>query len=162
MTPGQSVTIYAVRIATILYTASVAAWLVRRDRVARATWTAACGFYLVHVAGAFQYYHHWSHIAAYQETARQTGELFGIDWGGGLYFNYFLTLLWIADVLWWWRGLRAYRERCMWIAASVQWFFVFMFFNATVVFASGLARWFGIAATLALLALSTLRSRRPA
>jgi hypothetical protein len=89
---------------------SVGLWLKRRDPAARLAWTLACAFYLMHVAAAFQFHHHWSHLAAYRETAQQTAEVFGLNWGGGLYFNYAFTIVWIADALWWWRiGLDGYR-----------------------------------------------------
>lgn len=133
---------------------SVAAWLTHQDRSARLTWTVACAFYLAHVWAAFQYVHHWSHTAAYQHTALTAG------WGIGLYFNYLFTILWIADVLWWWRGLTSYRNRPAWVSASIHWFFAFMFFNATVVFATGFVRWVGVAATLVLAAIAIRRRRR--
>jgi hypothetical protein len=136
-------------------------WIVRRDRAARLAWTAACVFYLAHVAAAFQFQHHWSHAAAYAATARQTAEVFGIDWGGGLYFNYIFTMVWVVDATWWWRaGIERYRARRPWIARAVQWFFAFMFFNATVVFGSPPIRWFGLASILVLLTLLASRSRQ--
>ena len=164
MTAGQSLTIETVRVAAAVYVLSVAAWLECRDRAARITWSIACAFYIAHVAAAFQFYHHWSHAAAYLETARQTANTIGIDWGGGLYFNYLFTLIWIADVLWWWHaGLIAYRQR-QWIGSAIHYFLAFMFFNATVVFAQGTIRWLGVVATVALLLMAarshlTQRSR---
>lgn len=88
MTPGQShvfqeATVQVIRIAAALYVASEAAWLTDRDRIARVSWTAACCLYLLHVYGAFQFFHHWSQTAAYRDTARQTAEMFGTNWGGG-------------------------------------------------------------------------------
>jgi hypothetical protein len=159
---GQALTLWTIRVAAGLYVAAVAGWLARRDRSSRAAWTAACGFYLVHVAAAFHFYHAWSHAAAYRETARQTAAVFGVNWGGGLYFNYAFTAIWIADVLWWWRGLEAYRRRPRWVTAAVHTFFAFMFLNATVVFAQGGTRWFGVAATTLLCVLwwRTNRSER--
>ncbi len=150
MTVGQSLTIETVRLAAGLYVLSVAAWLDRRDRAARLTWSIACALYLVHVAAAFQFIHHWSHAAAYLETARQTARMFGIEWGGGLYFNYVFTSAWIADVCWWWQaGLVRYRAR-VWLGATIHAFIAFMFFNATVIFARGMIRWLGLAATFGL------------
>lgn len=34
--------------------------------------------------------------ALYQETAQLTAEVFGVNWGGGLYFNYVFTAVWVA------------------------------------------------------------------
>jgi hypothetical protein len=78
----------------------------KRDRAARIAWTVACLSLLAHFACAFHFYHHWSHDTAYRVTARQTAELFGLDWGGGLYLNYALLVGWVADVVWWWRDSR--------------------------------------------------------
>jgi hypothetical protein len=152
---GEAFTVWSVRAATLLYVVALSLWLVNKGpggrRAARLAWTAGCIFYLAHVYGAFQYFHGWSHAAAYAETARQTAALFGVDWGGGLYFNYAFTLTWVADVIWWWSNSERYQKRPPWISAAVHAFFAFMFFNGAVVFASGLSRWFGAAATPALL-----------
>jgi hypothetical protein len=75
----------------------------RRDSWARLAWTAACLLLVVHAALAFHFYHGWSHAAAYRDTARQTSEVFGYDWGGGLYVNYLLIAAWALDVGYWWR-----------------------------------------------------------
>ena len=139
--------------AAVLYVAAVAFRLARRGRFARTAWTAACILYLTHVAAAFQFSYHWNHAAAYRETARQTAEVFGMDWGGGLYFNYLFTVVWIADVVFW-------RRWPQWVTVAIQTFLAFMFFNATVVFAVGWTRWLGVAATVALLALWLHRRRR--
>ena len=135
-------------------------WLKRRDRAARICWTVACAFFLAHVVAAFQIRHHWSHTAALEETARQTQDLFGVVWGGGLYFNYAFTILWIADAVWWWRaGLDGYRDRAKWVATPVQLFFAFMFFNATIVFGGRFMQWFGVASMLVLAVVAASRSR---
>jgi hypothetical protein len=99
---------------------------------------------MVHVAFAYHFYHHWSQDAAYRETARQTAEVTGLKWGGGLYFNYALMALWLADVAWWWRGLEAYRRRPMVVTVIWQGFLLFMIFNATVVFGVGALRIVGL------------------
>jgi hypothetical protein len=157
----MNVTMWSIRLALAAYVAATAAWLARRDAPARALWTAGCGLYLVHVVAAFQFVHGWSHTAAYLETARQTAETVGMNWGGGIYFNYGYTLIWVADVAWWWwRGLAGYRARPQWITLAVQGFFAFMFFNGTVVFARGVIRWFGVIASIGLGAMAVYYHRR--
>ena len=93
---GEAFTIWTVRLATLLYVAALAIWVTanspRGRKIARLGWTAACLCYLAHVYGAFAFMHGWSHASAYLETARQTQELFGLAWGGGIYFNYLFTL----------------------------------------------------------------------
>ena len=150
MLDGKILTLWTIRAAAALYVASVIAWISRRDRSARVTWTLACLLYQAHVGCAFNFYHHWSHSAAYEDTSRRTAQLLGMSWGGGLYFNYIFTVVWILDVIWWWRGVALYRSRPQWMHASVHTFFAFMFFNATVVFATGPVRWLGLAATATL------------
>lgn len=121
----------------------------RWDAAARLVWTAACVALIAHAACAFNYYHGWSHGAAYLDTARQTAEVFKLDWGGGLYVNYFLLAGWALDVGWWWLGgLDAYRRRPWPLAAAWHGFLLFIFFNATVVFKSGPARWAGLCVCL--------------
>ena len=60
-------------------------------------WLAGAGLLLVHLLAAFHFKHAWSHAAAHADTARQTREFSGLDWGGGLYLNYLLILVWLAD-----------------------------------------------------------------
>jgi hypothetical protein len=127
-----------------------------RPRLARGLWTAGCLLFVVHVAAAFHYFHHWSHVEAYHETARQTAEMVGLHWGGGLYFNYLYTLTWAADVAWWWRrGAKDYGQRRRWLSATVDAFMAFMAFNGAVVFGHGATRWVGAAMALLLAILAT-------
>jgi hypothetical protein len=102
--------------------------------------------YLAHVAAAFTFHHGWSHAAALRDTARQTAAMFGVESGFGLYFNYAFTLIWAGDVAWMWLGPRSHTARPRWVSAFIHSFMAFMFFNATVVFASGWTRWLGLAA----------------
>lgn len=117
----------------------------RIDRQARLIWTVGCLTMLAHVAFAIHFYHGWQHDSIVRETARQTAEVFGVYWGGGVYINYLLLLGWVADTIWWWtRGLDAYRQRPAWLTALWHGFLLFIFFNATVVFKTGILRWLGV------------------
>jgi hypothetical protein len=126
----------------------------RRELESRARWfwTLGCAAYVVHVICAFHFFHHWSHAAAYADTARQTAAVTGWNWGGGIYVNYAFTAAWLADVPCWWRGLEVQRARPRWVGAAWEGFFFFMVFNGAVVFARGPARWFGAALCVAWLA----------
>jgi hypothetical protein len=130
-----------------------------RWRAARVLWSAGVLVYLAHVAAAFHLVHGWSHQAALAETARQSRELFGVDAGFGLWFNYLFTAVWAGDAAWWWIDEDAYRRRARWISITVHAFIAFMFFNGAVVFADGLSRWIGLPAVV-LIPLVWLRSRR--
>lgn len=155
-------TINTARIALLLYVAALFVLVAAGDRrrhLARALWSAGVVVYLAHVAAAFHLVHGWSHQAALVETARQTRELFGIESGFGLWFNYLFTVVWLADAAWWWIDEPGYRDRSAWVSGAVHGFIGFMFFNGAVVFARGPSRWIGLAATV-LLPLVWMRSRR--
>lgn len=117
----------------------------------RVAWTIGCAALIAHFICAFQFYHSWSHESAYVETARQTAEVFAINWGGGLFINYAVALVWTVDVVWWWLGgLSSYRRRPWWLTLTWHAFLIFIIFNATVVFKNGPARWFGLVICLTL------------
>ena len=115
-----------------------------RGRRARWSWTIGAVVFSAHVALAMHFRHGWSHTSAVTETARQTHEVFGIRWGGGVWFNYLMALVWIGDV-----G-RAWLREPEWMNCTgrpgwVRAFFLFMWFNAAVVFPHGPLRWLGAA-----------------
>lgn len=103
MFDGESLTRLSAWIAFLAYASASAAQLaargdVARARMARRLWSFGLLVYLLHVATAFQFYHHWSHAAASVDTARQTVERLGLNWGGGIYFNYFFSIVWLSEV----------------------------------------------------------------
>jgi len=158
LTRGEIITRAAVWIALAGYAAGAAIsllfpgdlrWLGR----ARLAWTIGCIALVLHAASAFNYYHHWSQHSAYLETARQTKEIFGLDWGGGLWINYGFIAAWIIDNILWWRGLPASRSRPRSLVLAWHAVFLFMVFNATVVFKTGVLRGLGLALCLGLLVL---------
>src|SRR5262245_33859605 len=131
MDTGELLTRWTVRLAVALYASALAARLVADGRpswlaAARVAWTAGCLAFLVHVACAFQFYHHWSHAAAYTDTARRTAEVVGWDSGSGLYANYAFALVWAADVIWWWWRPAGYSARPWGVEWAVQGFLGFM------------------------------------
>ncbi len=129
------------------------------EGLARAAWTAGCAAFLLHTVAAFHLAYGWSHATGLEETGRQTLELLtGVEWSGGLYFNYAFGALWLADCLWWWRGAaERYRKRGR-VAGGILHAFMFaMIFNGTVVFAEGVSRWIGVVVSV-LIAGAFLRS----
>ncbi len=150
MNRGELLTRLTIWIAIGGYLASAVISLLQRnnpDWQVRARWasTAGCAALALHIISALHFYHAWSQASAYREVERQTAEVTGAAWGGGLFINYAFLALWIADVAWWWRGLATYRRRHWLITAAWHGLFVFMFFNATVVFKTGWVRWLGAA-----------------
>ena len=155
MDTGELLTRWTIRVSLAFYVLALGSLLLAKrsgywEPIARLAWTGGCVGCLVHIICAFQFYHAWRHTAAYRDTARQTAEVFGIHWGGGLYFNYGFIALWVVDTVWWWRRPERYRARSRWLTVALHSFFAFMFFNATVVFASGLVRGVGLGTTVGL------------
>jgi hypothetical protein len=116
--------LWTIRLSALLYAVTVYG-LWRRHPWARALSALAYALYLAHVYLAFDQRYAWSHAVAYAETARQTRELFGLDWGGGLYWNYLFTLLWPLDLIWPRRSWSPYLHA----------YLIFMFLNGAIVFA---------------------------
>lgn len=149
MNDGELLTRLTIWIALCAYGMGAGALLLTRHRPgcgthARSVWTLGCVFFVAHVACAFSYYHGWSHAAAYGETARQTAELTGMHWGGGIFLNYLMGALWIADVLWWWMSPESFARRASSLTRLWHGFALFMVFNGTVVFGNGPVRWLGV------------------
>ena len=122
-----------------------------RGGLARWCWTLAWAAYLVHLTMAFHHYHHWSHAHAVEHTRAVSGV------GEGIYVSHVFTLLWTADVAWWWLWPAARAARPIWIDRSLHGFLFFMVWCATVVYETGLIRWAGVALTAWLAGLWLLR-----
>jgi MFS family permease len=140
---------------------SLLAWLLgewqrspRRDPVAagRWAWTLGALAAVVHSALAFHLRYGWSHAAASAETERQTVEVTGLAWGGGIFFNYAFLAVWTVDAVWWWLVPDSYHRRPRPLDRFVRGFLWLMFLNGAVVFAHGQVRWLGAAGVLAVAA----------
>ncbi|HYO80543.1 MAG TPA: hypothetical protein VES20_04010 [Bryobacteraceae bacterium] len=130
---GQAITIWTARLAAALYVIGLALLIRKQWTAYRRVSTVGLTTYLLHVAFAYHIFYQWSHSIAYRETARQTAELFGVGWGGGLYLNYLFTMLWSAECAASWVPL-AHRNRAIIRARFVvHAFLTFMVLNATVV-----------------------------
>jgi hypothetical protein len=155
MGSGEFLTRSTVWISIVAYTIGCVVFATARrqfsDRLARLAWTTGCGALVAHFICAFHFYHSWSHQAAYLDTARQTAEVVAMNWGGGLFINYAVAILWTADVAWWWfAGVSAYRRRSWLLTLLWHSFLIFIIFNATVVFKDGATRWAGLLVCLTL------------
>lgn len=159
MSLGILTTLWTVRVALAYYALAVAAWLMRRPRLAGLAWSTGLGFFLLHVAAAFATVHHWSHATAFAETARQSKALTGFDSGFGLWLNYLFALVWSADVIWLWTAPAQYASRSRWMSWAVHGFLLFMVVNGAIVFAHGLTRWVSSVGLLALLLAALYRGR---
>ena len=114
----------------------------RENLFFRVWWSVACLSLAVHIAAAFHFEHGWSHAAALKHTAEKTRTTVGLNWGGGLYFNWLLLVLWTFDVALTWL------ERCSrWPLTQTHRLHLvseaycgFMMFNAAIVFGP-VGRW---------------------
>jgi len=109
-------------------------------------WLFGACMMLVHVLIAFHFRHDWSHAVAVRDTARQTKELMGWEWGGGVWLNYLLVVIWLGDALWLRLAKESYVNRAKWLGVIIQGYLAFMWFNATVVFGGWGAKVFGAGA----------------
>jgi hypothetical protein len=152
--PGDDLTRYTVRVALAWYAAALALMVylgpadwragTTRGRLARWCWTLGWAAYLVHLAMAFHFYHHWSHADAVRHTRAVS------DVGEGIYVSHLFTLVWTLDVAWWWMRPAGRAARPRWVGVGLHAFMLFVVFNATVVYESGLIRWAGLAGFAAL------------
>ena len=157
METGEFLTRATIWTSIVAYTAGSVLFALSRgrsrwDSATRIVWTIAVVALIAHFISAYEFHHHWSQRSAYLDTARQTEEVIGLNWGGGLFINYAFLLIWIVDVSWWWlRGLASYRTRPWQLIALWHGFVIFILFNATVVFKDGMVRSVGLVVCLTLL-----------
>jgi hypothetical protein len=105
---------------------------------ARRVWSFAWLTYLAHVVIAFAEVHHWSHPEAVRHVERQSG------FGPGIWFSHAFTLVWLADVAWWWVAPQRHDRRPAWVGWALHGYLAFITFNAAVVYAAGVARVMGV------------------
>jgi len=126
------------------------------EKGTRWIWTIGGVLFLGHIASGMHFYHHWSHQHAYDETARQTGQMIGIAWGGGIYFNHLMAVLWVGDLLWMWGNPAGYWSRPRWINLLLFGFFLFIAINGTIVFKEGPIRWVSLLLVIILVLVTVL------
>lgn len=119
----------------------------------RALSTAGLGIFLLHVTLAFALVHGWSHARAADATARETLEVVGVSFSGGIWWNYAFTLGWTLDTALWWLAPEWRNERRL-LLTGWHVFFAFMAFFSTVVFGTEAARIVGVGGTAFLLLLA--------
>lgn len=119
------------------------------ERAARAAFTAGGLLMLVHAALALHVRYGWSHHAAARDTARQTREVTGLAFEGGLLVNEVFLVLWSLEVFRWWRAASSYRSRGRAVEWAVRAFFFVMFASGAFVFVPGPMRLAGAAALVA-------------
>jgi hypothetical protein len=152
MSTGELLTRWTIRLALVCYFASLGCQLTapahgQAGRWARRLWTAGFAIFVVHVLCAFHFIHHWSHAAAFAETARRTREIVHWEFGYGVYGNHLFTLVWGLDVWRRWQApVNGAGQQARWLTRDwlVQLFLAFIVFNGTIVFEPGTGRWLGM------------------
>jgi hypothetical protein len=160
-TRGDDLVRLTVRLSLIYYALALTIMLLLRPagwsaatmggRLARWSWTWAWLIYVVHVACAFHFYHHWSHADAIRHTAEVSG------FGPGIFASHFFTLAWGFDVGAWWLTPSWYASRPVWIDRALHAFMLFIVFNGTVVYETGPIRWAGVLLFIELVAVYLYR-----
>ncbi len=168
---GTFLIVWSIRCSLVLLVATLMAWLLKRAEsrpglAVRVMWTLSFLFFVLHVAASFHFVHHWSHREAYLATAKETGELMGVEFGEGVYFNYLFLAAWASHLWFTWFPAPANN---LFVRTAQQIFLLYMSFiafNGVVVFKSGWLRTIGIVATVALVAIAVGKvihsQRRPA
>lgn len=111
---------------------------------------AGCLALCAHMLLAMASRHQWSHQAALLDTARQTAEVYGVAWGGGLWVNYAFAGLWMAWLTAWKASPARFWNQPRWQLWGARAFVFVIVLNAAVVFAAPQRRLAGAALTLAL------------
>ena len=163
METGELLTRWTARIAMMLYALSLArrlntGWRTP-DKTAAALWAAGCGVYLAHFACAFGFYMRWSHAVAFQHTAVRSAEVVGWRFGGGIFFNYAFTAVWLVDAIWMIAGRASYARRPRSYDLLVHGYMAFMALNGVIVFGPSPTREIGAVVLVGLVA-RWFRSRR--
>jgi hypothetical protein len=125
---------------------------IARDRTIeswpRAVSAAGLALMIVHILIAMGVRHGWQHAAAVAATAHQTNQVYGVEWGWGIYVNYAFVLAWCWMVICWVPGCRG--SGVPWcgfwflVRVAAQAFFAIVIANAAVVFATGWRRLLGV------------------
>lgn len=141
-------------------TAAVVAWAAGEVLGSRAAWTVGAALALLHSVAAFGTFYAWNHGIAREMTRRQTLAQTGVDFDGGIYFNYAFLAVWAWDAGMWWIAPRWYERRPLAVSFAVRGFIFFMIVNGAVVFADGFARVVGTVCVTAVVLAWTARARR--
>jgi hypothetical protein len=114
------------------FVGSLALW--EKWRSAPRWWAVGCAYLWLHVAIVYHLMHAWSHDAAFDHI-RTVGGM-----GEGLYMNYALMALWLADALWLYVAESSYQRRPRWIGWLLHGYLFLMVFNAMVPYGTWIGR----------------------
>ena len=104
-----------------------------------------------HVAVALHARHGWSLAHAREDIRRQTEEVFGLSFGGGVWVNFAFVGLWLADAAWRLADARGHARRPRVAAWALRAFQLIVVASGAVLFASPAGRIAGVPLVTALL-----------
>ena len=159
---GSLIIAWTIRVSVLLFFATLVAWVLlsksnRWQASLNILWSLGFLLFVAHVWAAFHFHHHWSHSAALAETARQTRDLIGIEFGVGLYFNYLFMLVWAIDLIWIWLANSELVDRYRWLRLTWIAYLIFIVFNGVAVFKDGWMRVGGIVALILMILAAIVR-----
>lgn len=153
---GSLIIAWTIRASVLLFFATLISWVLqtapsRWDRSLRIVWSLGFVLFVAHVVAAFHFHHQWSHAAALAETARQTRDQIGLEFGVGLYFNHLFMIVWAIDLVWIWFASTELQKRYRWLRLTWIAYLIFIAFNGVAVFKDGWMRVGGITAMCVIL-----------
>ena len=142
---GPLIIAWTIRASVLLFFATLITWVLqtkpsRWERALRIVWTLGFALFVAHVLAAFHFHHHWSHASAWAETARQTRDQIGLEFGVGLYFNHLFMVVWAIDLAWIWFAEAEFSRRYRWLRMTWIAYLIFIAFNGVAVFKDGWMR----------------------
>ena len=115
-----------------------------RQRAVGLAWQLSGLLLAAHAVAAMHLFHHWSLEHAIADTARQTGELMGVEFGQGIWFSFLLIGVWWGDILWAWLAPQSHARRPAWLTYALHGYAFFILFNGAIVFERGVTRPVGV------------------
>ena len=123
----------------------------RRQSMAALLFLSGAVLCVVHMLIAMQVFHAWDHRAAVAATAIQTAQIYGVNWGGGVYVNYVFAGVWTADALQRVISPASFARRSRALVWTLRAFYFLIIVNGAVIFATPGRRWMGVGVIGALL-----------
>ena len=114
-------------------------------------WTAGAALLAMHIAVALHVRHGWSHASTMRAVEEQARAVYGVGWGGGVWFNYLFLLAWMAEAIWWRAVPSDYLHRRLEVTMLLRAFYALILINGAIVFAAPARRPAGVIAVAVVL-----------
>lgn len=158
---GEWLTIWTIRASLVCFAATLCGWCYYRtspmllgskvllgskeessltSKIFLVLWTIGFLLMVLHILCAFHFVHHWSHRAALEDTAKQTREMMGWEFGEGIYFSYLFVIAWGAHVAGSWIASTRMNSIPMVVHGVWLGYLIFIAFNGAAIFEGGWTR----------------------